>query len=187
MHLWHTLCVLAHYFIIYPGCCWCNKDRTSVPKGALPKLRRVLTPLWGKATPPIKKKRLCWRCASLLYQLICHHMNMLVPWAVSVDSRCCGKNYWISKIYTQDYIHTSGDTGTISLDKIVVISEYTLHRSWTLLQVTLQNWIPTSTFHKSHCVHGHKLFSSCAWSQLHCVPMELLLVSYYIFNSDVLT
>jgi len=51
-----------------------------VPNGALPKLGRVLTPLWGRTTPSSKKRRLRWRCASLL----CHHENMLLPWVVLV-------------------------------------------------------------------------------------------------------
>jgi len=67
--------------------------RERVPNGTLPKLGRVLTPLWGKATPSSKKKRLWWRCASLLHQLICHHENLLLPWSVFVWQALCRKKF----------------------------------------------------------------------------------------------
>jgi len=54
--------------------------RERVPNGALPKLGRVLTPLWGRTIPSSKKRRLRWRCASLFH----HHDNMLLPWVVLV-------------------------------------------------------------------------------------------------------
>ena len=58
--------------------------RERVPNGALPKLGRVLTPLRGRTTPSSKKRRLRWGCASVFHQLLCHHENMLLPWAVLV-------------------------------------------------------------------------------------------------------
>jgi len=75
--------------------------RERVPNGTLPKLGRVLIPLWGKATllPP-KKRRLWWRCASLLHQLICHRLNMLLPEYVcltdAIPQRIIGQARFIS-------------------------------------------------------------------------------------------
>ena len=57
--------------------------RERVPNGALPKLGRVLTPLWGRTTPS-SKRRLRWRCAPLFHQLLCHHENILLPWVALV-------------------------------------------------------------------------------------------------------
>jgi len=67
--------------------------RERVPNGTLPKLGRVLTPLCRKATPSSKKKRLWWRCASSLHQLICHHKNLLLPWSVFVWQTLCRKKF----------------------------------------------------------------------------------------------
>jgi len=78
--------------------------RERVSNGTLPKLGRVLTPLWGKATPLSKKRRLRWRCASLFHQLLCHHENLSVA-AVScscltdaIPQRIIGQTRFILKI-----------------------------------------------------------------------------------------
>jgi len=72
--------------------------RQRVPNGALPKLGRVLAPLWGKATPSST-----WRCASLFHRLYCH-VNLLLPEYVCLTDADTAKNYWPNNIYTQDII-----------------------------------------------------------------------------------
>jgi len=42
--------------------------------------------------------------ASLFHQLLQHHVNMLLPEYVLFDRRYTAKNYWLSKIYTQNII-----------------------------------------------------------------------------------
>ena len=78
--------------------------RERVPNGTLPKLGRVLTPLWERQHRRPRRRRLRWRCASLFHQLLQHHVNMLLPEYVLFDRRYTAKNYWLSKIYTQNII-----------------------------------------------------------------------------------
>jgi len=126
--------------------------RERVPNGALPKLGRVLTPLWERTTPSSKKRRLRWRCASLFHQLLCHHKNMLLPWVVLV---------W-QTLYCKEL-----------LAKQDIIAHWYY---WTRLLIS-----PFADCMSFLCAWTHILFSSRAWSHLRCTPMELLPASQYVF------
>jgi len=131
--------------------------REKVPNGALPKLGRVLTPLWGRTTPSSKKRRLRWGCASLFHQLLCHHKNMLLPWVVLV---------W-QTLYCKEL-----------LAKQDIIAHWYY---WTRLLIS--SFAGCKSF---LCAWTHILFSSSrAWSHLRCSPMELLPASQYMFINGV--
>jgi len=135
--------------------------RERVSNGTLPKLGRVLTPLWGKATPLSKKRRLRWRCASLFHQLLCHHENLLLPWVVLV---------W-QTLYRREL-----------LAKQDLYSRY----YWTRLLIKISSFTGCKSFLKSLCAWTHILFPSPrAWSHLRCTPMELLPASHYMFVDGV--
>jgi len=81
--------------------------RERVPNGSLPKLGRVLTPLWGRTTP--SKRRLAEdvhlcsiNCYVIMRTCCCRELFLF-------DRRCTAKNYWPSKILSltgiigQDY------------------------------------------------------------------------------------
>ena len=120
--------------------------RERVPNGALPKLGRVLTPLWGRTTPSSKKRRLRWRCAPLFHQLLCHHENILLPWVGLV---------W-QTLYRKELL---------AKQDIIAYWYY-----WTRLLIS--SFADCKSF---LCVWTHILFSSSrAWSHLRCTPMELL-------------
>ena len=126
--------------------------RERVPNGALPKLGRVLTPLWGKATPSST-----WRCASLFHRLYCH-VNLLLPEYVCLTDADTAKNYWPNNIYTQD---------------IIVHWYY-----WTRLLIKIISFTGCKSFLKSLCVHGHiYCFHHRVLGHKY---MELLLASYYV-------
>ena len=150
--------------------------RERVPYGALPKLGRVLIPLWKRTTPPSKKRRLRWRCASLFHQLLCHHENMLLPWVVLVwQTLYCKELLAKQDIIAHWYYWTR---------LLIKILHRGSHFAWLTLFVEISlftGWCYSSsrldatfTFLKSFCVHEHiqlsaaSLFlkSHCAWTHI---------------------
>jgi len=131
--------------------------RERVPNGALPKLGRVLTPLWGRTTPSFKKRRLQWRCVSLFNELLCHHENILLPWVALV---------W-QTLYRKEL-----------LAKQDIIAHWYY---WTRLLIS--SFADCKSF---LCARTHILFSSSrAWLHLRYMPMELLPASQYVFINGV--
>ena len=141
--------VCSHIILLYtPTIADVTKiaHRERVPNGALPKLGRVLTPLWGRTTPSCQKRRLRWRCASLFHELLCHHENMLLPWVVLV---------W-QTLYRKELL----------ANQDIIAHWY----YWTRLLIKISSFTGCKSFLKSLCVHGHMYcfhhrLWSCAWSQ----------------------
>jgi len=131
--------------------------RERIPNGALPKLGRVLTPLWGRTSPSSKKRRLRGRCASLFHQLLCHHENMLLPWVVLV-----WQTLYRKELLAKQDIITHWYYGT---------------------RLLISSFAGCKLF---LCAWTHILFSSSrAWSHLRYMPMELLPASQHVFINGV--
>jgi len=155
-----TLYVCSHIILLStPTIAGVTKiaHRERVPNGALPKLGRVLTPLWGRTTPSSKKRRPRWGCAPLFHQLLCHHENMLLPWVVLV---------W-QMLYRKELLAKQDIIAHWYYGTRLLISSFAGCKSFL-------------------CAWTHILFSSSrAWSHLRCTPMELLPASQYGFLSMV--
>jgi len=162
--------------------------RERVPNGAFPKLGRVLIPLWERTTPPPKKRRLSWRCASLFHQLLCHHENMLLPWVVLLWQTLYCKEllakqdiiahwYCWTRLLIKIFHRCSHSVWLTLLVKISLFFIKLFYKAGCHIyvpEIFLCTWIHTVIVaHRlhlcscSHTVHGHILFGHDCWARCH--------------------